>query len=561
MKNVLIFIVFYIVSGVKLGAQIIPFNNSLNRVDTICSYNDTINLVTVTGWQAYQTIENTYDGTIDSSICVSLKEDTTYSGISFLYSSMDSTRSLYLKALIDTNNWVELGSNNVYNIYSSLFPELGLLNSSTTCSEEICSGIIMGISTFDTDDNLINKRWIFVSVDSMVEDYGNAFCFPAEYLPNQYITDFIYKYSFTEKIAADTIFMYGATILEWIYGVNFYSLESVPGFYEDSVFVIPSAYLHDFYSPTIVASFNKSGIPSIENTDTIFAAPLPNTETVKTVELRIDPYDVLQIQPYVKFSGGYVVGDTLRHNFHLVNEGGNFCVYYIDLAFTDTSKYIHNSGLLDMNYTTSCLMFGNGGTLEIGEGATLYYGSNGVGILGLAKNAQINLLPNSSLVIGNNVQLFGTQDFDPSIYVQLNAGNKVVFTIGSTIRPFNAQSQEMQLCFYMNGGELDDSALSEEDKKYIRRIYPSANNEPFGKIKIFPNPVTDVLFAQLESETETQVNFQIYDFYGHPVLQNFIQVKSGVYQYTIPISTLHKGMYFIQFDFQGEILRNAFIRL
>jgi hypothetical protein len=58
-------------------------------------------------------------------------------------------------------------------------------------------------------------------------------------------------------------------------------------------------------------------------------------------------YQTLEIQPFTHLRGALVQGsDTLRHILNLVNNGGNFCLNFLDLIFSGINEWTldHTAG-------------------------------------------------------------------------------------------------------------------------------------------------------------------------------------------------------------------------
>ena len=174
MKKVILLLLY--LSSYHLFSQNIPHNSSYVAVDTNCLWDEDVALTTTIGWTAYQTNEDTYTGTIDSTICVSLKAIETYGGISFAGIDFDTSRSLFIKADLNELNKIPLGTDAAYQVYEGFFDGLDGLNTSVDCPDLVCSAIILGIQIPDSTFTSTTTRWQFINASA----FESGFCFPTE---------------------------------------------------------------------------------------------------------------------------------------------------------------------------------------------------------------------------------------------------------------------------------------------------------------------------------------------------------------------------------------------
>lgn len=199
MKNLFLLLLFF--TGYQLFSQGIPYNSSYIAVDTTCAWDDDISFTTTVGWIAYQTIDDTYNGTIDSTVCFSLKANESFGGISFAGNDFDTSRSLFIKADLTELNKIPLDADAAYLVYEGFFDGLDGLNTSVSCPDLVCSAIILGIQIPDSTLTSPTTRWQFINASS----FESGFCFPTEKFEDQFLTDYIVKLTFNEIATSDTI--------------------------------------------------------------------------------------------------------------------------------------------------------------------------------------------------------------------------------------------------------------------------------------------------------------------------------------------------------------------
>ena len=65
---------------------------------------------------------------------------------------------------------------------------------------------------------------------------------------------------------------------------------------------------------------------------------------------------------------------------------------FIEVLFAGNDTYVHEAGDLNFHGTNACIMFRDGGTMQVKKDAYLQYGDGGEGILALGKGAKVDLV-------------------------------------------------------------------------------------------------------------------------------------------------------------------------
>ena len=542
MKNVILLLLFF--SGYHLFSQNIPYSSSYIAVDTTCAWDDDISFTTTVGWIAYQTIDDTYNGVVDSSICLPLKEEETYGGISFLFNGFDTSRSLFIKADLTDLNKISLEKDAAYLINDGFFTGVPNLDISIACADLVCSAIILGIEIPDSTLTATTTRWHFINASS----FDGGFCFPTEKFESQYLTDYILKLTFVN--ATDTLFKkWSNPYMQEVYDATLITdLTNAPGNYEDTTYVIHGYDIIGFYQ-TGILKYDDPFYPSTDHFDFIDVTPDPNPSIVTAINIEIDGDFTLLTQPLVQLRGGMVEGDTLRHQVNLINNGGTFCLSIAEMVFTGNTNYIFNSGKLEMYGPTSCVMFKSGAAIKVADSSSLQYGNNGVGVLGLGSGGTVVLGKGSSMYINNRVSLIKDPNsiYSGDIYMNLNKGNTFGFGNGASITNDAKSETGAHLCIYMNGGELDLSGLNEESKKLIRLIYPIPSEDFSEKMNLFPNPTSEIFTAEIQNEKPQKITIQITDLNGKSLQQQDADLIAGINAIKISAKNLEKGIFLVNF--------------
>jgi len=70
--------------------------------------------------------------------------------------------------------------------------------------------------------------------------------------------------------------------------------------------------------------------------------------------------------------------------------------------------------------------------------------------------------------------------------------------------------------------------------------------EQYDKIKLFPNPVSELLNCEFTTDKFEDFDLQIIDIDGKVIIQKKYLIVNGLNRITIPVSLLQNGIYFIR---------------
>ena len=77
------------------------------------------------------------------------------------------------------------------------------------------------------------------------------------------------------------------------------------------------------------------------------------------------------------------------------------------------------------------------------------------------------------------------------------------------------------------------------------------------EVKIYPNPVSELLTIDIKNDVSEKVNLTIYNAAGQPVEAHFMNQTKGEMLKMIPLSNYPVGQYFIRFDVNGKSITKA----
>jgi hypothetical protein len=175
------------------------------------------------------------------------------------------------------------------------------------------------------------------------------------------------------------------------------------------------------------------------------------------------------------------------------------------------------------------MAFGDGGELNVAANSIFDYGKQGIGMMALRTGAKINIASNSSLVIHNHINMYEySYNATPqNIYMTLNKGSKLVFAEGAQLTNWFSKDSTMQLVVNMNGGELDDSGLSNEDKKLIKRVYPPLMSQTSEQLLIFNSGNDGKLKFKYKATNAGGITYTVYAGNGSLIYQSHATTNQG----------------------------------
>jgi len=100
--------------------------------------------------------------------------------------------------------------------------------------------------------------------------------------------------------------------------------------------------------------------------------------------------------------------------------------------------------------------------------------------------------------------------------------------------------------------------------RYLNFTNPSVINEISnsrnGNLKLFPNPIMDLLNIQFESANEGNVLIQIINVQGKILFQQRFTNQTGINNLSIPLESFQKGLYLCQLIHGNKLEINKFVK-
>ena len=573
--NVKTFTLFFsLIFSVGLNAQIL--NSSYQNIVNIdCPFNDAVSIDQPEDWIVYQTLDNTWNGQIDSSMCINVVENSF--GIRISLMEFDYKRPLFLRnqlsapyPVLAPHNWV---LQNIAGITTSEGQEL--LKTDADCENGICTGIIAEVSIPNEDGTDLTPRYHFGGLDEYwAYEFNN--CIVTERFVNEnYLTNYALKITVDTTLVPpsnefDVVLTYNQINPLYYLGYVAEDLAVPEAFwngttYDVSIFqIIPGGY--GLWGNNLVL-YGEDDYPNEDNLHFWEVFPEVQPDEQRTINLTISEYEnSTYFQPFVQFRGALVAGsDSVRHELNLINMGA-FCINLIEVIFEQNTNFVHQSGKIDLSGDAACMQFRDDAALVIADDATLEFGKTGAGILALRTGGTIELGQNSHLIINNELRMWPYQPKsdaieDREVFMELNPGSTLEFgELASLTAPFPDRGP-IHLNIYMNGGTLIEDKLSPEERKLINKIYPTVSNDIYENMQLFPNPVKEYgNIKYLAAEIEN-VEFHLIDASGR-YIQSWNEVAApGVNHWEFSVEDLASGVYYLelQSDVQGRALEKVVV--
>lgn len=516
-----------------------------------CPYDESETVLWPVGWEIYQTTNGLWDGPVDSTRCITVEEGGFNPTIDL--SQINPEQPLFIRST-DIQNPL-LIPNHIYLSASNVQPNTGsILKLGTDCPGGLCSGLITRINIPAETPGERSERTYTASIDGDNVEYYIESCITTERFEDQFLETFVVKFTFDEEdLSGQVLRLFYSEFVGTYDEVNLFSELVFPdwSFDGDSYdATIEEVVGGDPWMSNYLGIYADTTYPSVNNPFFIEAQPEVNTTAPQELNLYTGLYGNLRFQPFTQVRGALVEGsDSIRHELNIINEGMDWCLgVIIDLVFNGPTNLVYGGGHLDFGGETACLMFLDGAELEVLPGVDLHYGTDGDGLLGLGKGSKVILGKDSRLFINNRVVLWNhVLSTENQVYIDLQPGNRLEFGPMSRLERVGVQETGILLNVYMNGGTLDDSGLSQEDRLLINRIYPEVSPRLLDNISVFPNPVVGALEWSYIASSSGMVHWTCYNTLGQTVGQGSIPAARGRNVFSTP-TPLTEGIYYLKVE-------------
>ncbi len=528
--------------------------NISNISKQLCPYDSTQSIDQLDDWDIYQTVNNQWDGDIIES-CHRVFKKTYY--IYLDLENIDFDKAIFIRSKEAPTNETKLFSNKIYEVGSyGNWKYKDNIDLQRKCGENLCSGVILGIE-IPSEDSLTKTQRIHKLQYN--EEYELNGCLPTEYFKNQRINEAIIKLTI-DSIGPeqDSIRLPSHIYIYPSFGSETFDKLVIPSeFNQNNEYNVNITNILDNGWENWFLGLHDPEIYPKPGNETFIEVQLEeNIDTQANINIWLDEYQVLSFQSYTELVGGLIEdSDTLRHNVTISQEGGNMCVSIVELIFGGGTSLNYKSGDIELSSQDACLKFRDGAKLIIDNTDMIYGYESGAGMMALEAGSEVRLKGNSSLVYNNTLAIlaFDTKDF---IDIYLERGQSLSFSkTGHVISFSNAFIR-----VHMNGGKIDLSELNEDEKSKFIFVYPEPKPTIAENIKIFPNPVINLLGYTYNSKDKQIANGVRSDRSGRKIFSGKSKLNEGINDIQIPISTLESGTYFFTLTTDLGIITKSIVK-
>jgi len=544
----------FLLLPVAASAQLtLPGFLATDTVTRTCPWDTTVNVLTYADWEAYQTLDDTWNGPVDSTTCLELAHvvgQNVEARIDF--DDADATRPVFLRLLLDSATAIPLVADDQYAFAVDGFPLSGtILDAGTACTEGLCTGIRVAVRIPDSIGTESDLRWYQSSYGS--SQFGSPFslCVPTEGFADNALRELVLKFTLASPGPGQQFRLLWPSAEDLLLQGNLDQLveADLPQFQTG-----PSSFnLWPMSGSNFLVMYEDTTYPSPAHVSYFDVTPLPNVAQPTAVTLTLEPYTGFNLQPYTQLRGGAVLNnDSIFHTLTVVNNGADVCLAWqiVELFWGDGDRYVHQDGHLGFEGARSCFMFHRGSTLEVAAGPTLHYGEGNRGMLALLAGSDVVIGSGGELVMHGMVVLkegpgvTGRED----LHTRLGPGARIRFAPGSKVFNGASHAGDMKWVITMDGGTVDLEGLSEADRQKIILVQLPEEQLTDLTATVLPNAVQ----FQIASRTEEQGTLRCFDAMGRSLLELQVSLAQGPSAVRVDTPGWRAGTYLAVLDVNGE---------
>lgn len=197
----------------------------------------------------------------------------------------------------------------------------------------------------------------------------------------------------------------------------------------------------------------------------------------------------------------------------------------------------------------ACMQFGKGSALTVTAGSHFDYGRPGHGMLAIRSNGKIVLESRAEMVMHNifSIGEYRDETGPGKFSLHLKPGSK--FTFGPEAMLTNENSRFRESTFldvYMEGGMLDDSNLTPEERALIRKIYPNPSAEFADNLQVLGNPFSETLDLTITTARPMPVSVELMGINGQSIQYHEFEAGLGSNYYQLKTDALPAGTYLLR---------------
>lgn len=498
-------------------------------------------------WEAYQTLDDRWDGPRDPAICIELP---TVAPSGWVYPSIeldeiDPQRPVFLRVLFDDDYVLPLVPDNLYTFGFEMYTN-GLWDTGN-CPGGPCTGAIAAVRIPYSTGTGTDLRWYETAYQQQPSSlFPLNLCVPTEKFATNELREFVVSMKALDPQPGQFFQGFWSETLDALAWGTLVRLRSQNvAQYRSGA----TSYVFDGWDQNFLVMHADTLYPDADNVFHLDLAPEPDPGVPTEVTDYLMPYSTFQYQPFTQLRGGLVAGsDSLRHPLTVVNDGADLCLgwTFVELIWGNGDRFIHRQGHVEFAGRNSCFMFLPGSTLEVAPGSTFHYGRDGRGMLALINGSALRigmggeLVMHGMLVIKEAPEVIEAQDW----HLTLGPGERLSFAPGSAIHNAFSIDGRMKLVVTLDGGSIDITGLSPEDRQKV--VVKELPPEEWTDLRVLGNPARDVLSVQFAVREAGALQLRAIDALGRLVLDHTKAVTPGENRVELPLHGLRQGAYILE---------------
>ncbi|MBK7383999.1 MAG: hypothetical protein IPI81_11840 [Flavobacteriales bacterium] len=324
----------------------LPTFYTTDTVTIPCPQDTTVNILTYVGWEAYQTLDDTWNGPRDSSVCIDLAHviNPSYVASRILIDQIEPARPVFLRALLDDQSVIPLSSDNEYSISFGAFTANGF--DAGPCPDGPCSSARAAVRIPDAAGSGTILRWseTSLSTDPMSPFLFNL-CVPTEKFANNHLREVVFSFLVLNAQPGQSIDLYGSLVLDFDLDG---SLQRITPAVLPQFLVGQDQYTFGYqWGSNYLVMHANAEYPDLDHVFDLDFSPVPNQPVPIPVTVNMEPYTGFNFQPFTQLRGGLLEGSTTdRHPLSVVNNGADLClgIQFVEMVWLAKSCYVHRSG-------------------------------------------------------------------------------------------------------------------------------------------------------------------------------------------------------------------------
>jgi hypothetical protein len=539
---------------------------SIRFVDDIsertCPYDTSVTGFFTNQYAVYLTLDNTYEGTVDSSWCPVFTYDDVQNRYELQLEDFDFDRPIFVKLRYPIGGAPSLEPYRDYQVQAGHGYRDVLYRDPADCPGD-CNQTQLVYTMADPEaGDTLQRRFELDAEYAEINGYG---CFFSERYPQQRF-DEIGRTIWLTRNGDNPRLIFD-------YGYNIYDAWSGSTRAEADSIIFRAENLSGAEYRAYPSEVTISDEPS-DFFDGLYHLPQftdrrPGNDAIRYTEINVehDPDTVVSMRlvfgegenislpPFTGLSGAKVAGqDSIRHrltvefsNFYISNCSG----FSVDLPVPPNTTYEFGADTIAFGQDGACLVLEPNGGIAVRPGSDLQYGRNGQGLLAAKQESKITVGPNGTFTFNNTLRLLHPISFpEGGMHVYLEEGSTLRFSDMANVERKFAESN---IWVYVHGKEenVDFGPLTPEERALFVFVDAPAYSSPvlLEEVHAYPNPVLagttlNLIFPGLESEGDKA--YMLYSSQGKVMLEGMLSITSNSeVEIGLP-AHLAEGIYFLR---------------